>query len=102
MPLDFDGVNDKVEFGDIGAIDNATNITIAFWIKQDTWTSVDGIMTKGGSVLRIIQFAASAQIDFQGTAGGAEARSATGDFPTGTWHHYCAVFNGAGVGNSGR
>jgi len=36
MARDFDGSNDKVDFGDIGALDTASNMTIMLWFEPDT------------------------------------------------------------------
>ena len=45
---EFDGVNDKIEFGDVGILDGANSVTISLWIKYSTHSgSYDPFINKG-------------------------------------------------------
>lgn len=45
--LDFDGLNDYVDFGDLDTIDGLTQMTVTAWIKLDGTNDDDDIMAKG-------------------------------------------------------
>src|SRR3990167_7465198 len=103
MAYSFDGSNDKIVHGDITALAAAANMSVAFWLLQDAWASADGIMGNGGTGFRIIQFAATDDVDFQDFGNtGAQARVGTTTMPLGAWHHLVVTWDGAGVGNAGK
>ena len=103
MAYDFDGTNDKIAHGDIAALDAFANATIAFWLRQNTWTSGEGIMGKGSGNWRIIQYPASAQFTFQDFGpSNARGETTTTAIPVGEWHHVAVVFDGAGAANTDK
>ena len=106
MALDFDGVDDGVEHGDIAGIDGTATLTVMLWTYVDTLelsaafsskslassteTYSLGIMNDDTSVL---VFRGNAQ--FHGNA-------PTGTLVTGVWMHLAVAYDGAGVGNSDK
>lgn len=48
MARDFDGSNDRINFGDSTTLEGQLGMTIAAWINTDTVTTSDGhIVTRG-------------------------------------------------------
>lgn len=101
--LDFDAVDDYIDTADISQIDNATQLTFTMWFKRRTATS-NILMGKGisGSTTNRIEV----QIWSDGLAWMAVNTSANerGRFATSdaNWHYFTEVFNGSGIGNTGR
>jgi len=99
--LDYDGVNDFVLVPDAPNLRPATNMSISFWFKLDTFWSntINGLVSKGvsaGSEDWSIHTTSSNRIVFQTDTGVGIATSqpATGTFNVDTWHHVVWVYDG--------
>lgn len=98
IALDFDGVDDIVDHGDVAGIDGAAAFTFMWWQMPDAAVAADGIVGKGsgtgcmcrheGSVATTIQIYINSVAHTRASA-----------FSDGVWAHHCVVFNGAEAGN---
>ena len=101
MALDCDGVDDQIDHGDIPGVDLAAALTLMFWQNPDVLVVNDGISNKGAAWENRSGGADSSIPDL--VIGGTNIGALpTGALTAGTWKHYAWVFDGAGVGNSGR
>ncbi len=100
--LEFDGNGDRVEIGDESAFDVTNAITIAAWIKVNTFNQRwQGLVTKGDSAWRLQRTAEEDTLAFHCDG----IRSADPDWPMGIagrknindgqWHHVVGVYDGA-------
>lgn len=100
MALDFDGVDDQVNHGDIAAIDGASAFTMMAWVNIDTLENLGFLMGKDGACRLLMTTGPGTQMTAATTS------IITGDIAgaagTGVWVHWAYVFDGAGVGNAAR
>ena len=108
MSLDFDGVDDKVDHGDIAAIDGAVNFTAMCWIFPDVNpTNARGaIFVKASDSPTILAGSStnannvSSRPDASGA--GAIAYTDANTFPLSTWNHVAMAWDGNGVGDAAK
>ncbi|GIV98404.1 MAG: hypothetical protein KatS3mg057_3061 [Herpetosiphonaceae bacterium] len=94
--LDFDGSDDSVTIADESSFDLQGQITIAAWIKVDSFNkNWQAIITKGDSAWRLHRYNDRDTVAF-GTSGlsntDLESSSSIND---GQWHHIAAVYDGS-------
>lgn len=106
MALDLDGVDDKVDHGDIAAIDGVANFTIMFdinWAAQEataSWTSK--IVATSGADGFDTQEAATNAIRWMIGSGGWNTYGTSGNILVAGWQHMAFFFDGAGAANADR
>jgi len=105
MSLDFDGVDDIVDHGDIAAIDGTSVLTVAFWISMDVVASLKGIWNKGTGADGIgsrqdDSISAGGILDAFGN-GGVQAKVG-GLFTADVLQYHTIVFDGGGAANADR
>ena len=111
--LDFDGTDDYVSFGDIGAIDGLTKFTASIWIKIATLKDWTGIFSKAGDNVNqwsILENGVNNQDnnDFlcatrNNGDGNTQDGSTTGNIlSTGNWYYCVLVFDGTQSTNATR
>ena len=89
--LNFDGSNDYVEIPDDPGLDLTVNYTIEAWIKPESFSGLDGIVSKyqsadaNGYDLRLTNVSPYSGLDFDGM------RTPTGVLSVGQWYHVAAV-----------
>ena len=93
----FDGVNDSVNIGDVTQLNSASQITIAFWMKQRVLDVLDYFFIKGGGT-SLVQLLSGADGNFYfGIRDGADNYIRV-DYSTLTsanrWTHVGCVFDG--------
>ena len=98
MALDFDGVDDQVDHGDIAGIDSGSALSVAYWLFYDTLATADNHIgkTQAGVNFSFISgsnAATNTTWDLQIPAGTITA--VEGMFETGVWHHYGFTYDGA-------
>ena len=101
--LDFDGTNDRVNLGDIDAMDGVSTLTIEMWFNADDISTNKRLFGKkvDGSNSTEINFSGGNTIVLQVEEGGASF--GTFSFTsTNTWHHLAMVFDGGGGTNADR
>jgi hypothetical protein len=94
--LDFDGVDDYVDIANDSAFDLSAAVTVAAWIKVDTFTKLwQSIVTKGDGTWRLMRNDATNNLKFSGT--GLSPNGATGSVNVndGLWHHAVGVYDGS-------
>ncbi len=105
--LEFNGNSSVVNLGDVAMLNAVSAFTIAFWMNQDVLDVTDAIFDKGGWGV------AESGITILTSGGGQmylqiDGSNQRGIFDyslvvnVGQWQHLAVVFNGAGVGNTGR
>ncbi len=94
--LDFDGTNDYVSLPYENDFDFTSAMTVAAWIKVDTFTTDwQAIVTKGDGSWRLQRFGSTNHIDF-GTNGLSNGDlEGTTDVNDGNWHYIAGVFDGS-------
>ena len=103
MALDFDGADDRVDHGDIAAIDGAAALSVAFWVYLQTSENGTELVGKGGAGFTIRESTSSVDDMAASFPDAATQGRTTGSiFPAGSWQHWIMVFDGAGVGNAAR
>ncbi|NJM96063.1 MAG: hypothetical protein HC800_01575 [Phormidesmis sp. RL_2_1] len=97
--LAFDGVDDYVEIADSSALDITETMTLATWIKADSfgdgWT---GLIVKGQSgdaTTYGLDLAWSGQLIFH--ANGGRSQGLSSHLTLGQWHHVAVTYNGSEV-----
>ncbi|MFC1635968.1 LamG domain-containing protein [Planctomycetota bacterium] len=100
--LEFDGDGDYIEIGNKSAFDIANAITVATWIKVDSFDKRwQAIVTKGDTAWRIQRTAAEDTLAFKctgiestGSRHGIEGYRSVND---GKWHHAVGIYDGSTV-----
>jgi hypothetical protein len=98
MGLQFDGVDDAVDFGNDPLFDITGEVTLALWINtQDMGTAENNPwLGKGDTSYMIKGFRTGNQIEFFIYDGGWQSSYAdVGDSFNGEWHHAAGTFDGA-------
>ena len=98
MALNFDGVDDFVDHGDIAAIDGTASLTICMWIKPETLAAAKGIIQKGpatGFDVRMKNVSGDLEMRIA-----ADFHSSTGFFTANTWVHLAIIYDGSQVADA--
>jgi len=93
--LSFDGVDDYVEVADAANLDIASAITLEAWIKPDTMSGYETIVSKyylQGYYLRVHE---SGEIHF--TPGVEEIVTSPGLIQSGSWYHVVGTYDGTTI-----
>lgn len=104
MALDCDGVDDKVGYGDVAAIDTAAALTVMLWVNPDTVAPARQVLLAKAtaSVIAILFEQVSNDLKIYHTTGGITGEIDFNVLSAGTWAHVASVFDGAGVANADR
>ena len=109
--LDFDGSDDKVNIGDIDAIDGISKLTMSAWVQTRTRTDYDGILNKNndsednrtGLAVGGVSVGENNDAQVLIANGSNTAGFTTGNILVdGVWNHWVAVFDGTQSGNDAR
>jgi len=103
--LAFDGTDDWVNAGDIDAIDGASKLSIAAWVKSDDISAHKTVIRKNGSSpMWQIRQAEGVGSGIRVSIGDQTPDGVTGDglLSAGVWGHWTMVFDGAGATNDDR
>jgi hypothetical protein len=96
--LDFDGVNDFVEFGNPTVVRSGSPLFVSSWFRTATnaFQSVVAKSLLGGAAHRWWLSTNTNAVEANGTsgAGGVTASFAT-TYTDGNWHHLCGLYNGS-------
>jgi len=105
----FDGLDDSINLGDIDALDGIGAETISVWVRpigsQNTLDQIVGKWsTSGGNGLTLILSTTFGTDDilWGGWGGSIFFQTAGNILPLNKWTHIVGVFDGSGVGNTGR
>jgi hypothetical protein len=97
--LDLDGTDDRVELGDIPALNSTSAFSISLWVKVPSSASSTLYFYQSGSdtFANTISFYESTTLDFLiGKGGSAYAGTRySGNIKDDTWHHLVGVYNGS-------
>ncbi|HAM56723.1 MAG TPA: hypothetical protein DCQ64_15530 [Candidatus Rokubacteria bacterium] len=111
MALSFDGVDDKVDFGDINAIDGSSLLTVCVWYKPTAASDAAVIWGKvasvGGDAADLVLWHGvgdgSVGADFAFVMGTTAPKGrVAGIFSAGVWVHLAIVYDGGGAANADR
>lgn len=108
MALDLDGTNDKIEHGDIAALDNLGAFTVMAHYFFDVTTYSDGtfLSTKSATVATdVYTFGCGGVVaagDVFASIGGGYGHTAGSQLSTGVWTHMALVFDGSLSGDANR
>lgn len=105
MPIQFDGVTDAIDVGDLTSIEGASALTIAVWVYLDNITADHAIGSKGDTSAEFTGLwfdkAGKAQTDlFAFNVGDAvdehnRVQAGTGSAAAGQWMHVAGVMDGS-------
>ncbi|MFQ5552085.1 MAG: LamG domain-containing protein, partial [Gemmatimonadales bacterium] len=104
--IDFDGLDDWIDAGDINAMDGVSKLTVTAWLKPSALSQFQSPLRKGGgdtAQMRMTPGSPSTGIRAK-LGNGADTYGETGSIPlsNGTWGHWAMVFDGAGATNDDR
>lgn len=108
MALDFDGVDDVVDHGDIAAIDGTAALTVLLPVYVDALELTGGIITKDSGAEVTFGFCLGTNaannnvLIYTAVSLGTRAQSTGGEVSTGAWNYWGFIYNGAGVANADR
>jgi hypothetical protein len=100
--LDFDGVNDYVDLGDIDDVDGLTSITVSAWIKADATmgdTATGKIVSKD-NVFVLGMWSGSggmARFYIRDGSGWQQSGDSTTAINDGQWHHIIGMYDGVTI-----
>ena len=109
--LEFDGVDDKVDFGDIDEMDGLSALTISLWVKPDSLSDLKSLVSKysrthGGWIIETSFSAAGGSNDliFAPTdiAGHDWGHTSEDVLSVGVWTHVVMVYDGSGASNADK
>ncbi len=93
--VSFDGTDDYVTVANEATYDVTGNLTVAAWIKVDTFTKQwQSIVTKGDSAWRLLRNNLTDALCFAGTGLTADTVYGTRNVNDGQWHHAVGVYDG--------
>ncbi|NEQ49967.1 MAG: hypothetical protein F6K11_07525 [Leptolyngbya sp. SIO3F4] len=102
--LAFDGHNDRVIVADSSALDITNTLTLATWVKADSFQAFDGLITKGTSTISYgLDLDSDGSLIFSANYGNLSGASGWGDWDsntrltTGQWHHVAVTYDGSYV-----
>ena len=104
--LDFDGIDDYVDCGNVIQLDGLSAFTVEFWIKVDSLPFPDkweGIIARGSSPERtpwifVNKSNSNLYMQFETTTGGpADCSLITDNLTAGQWHHVAFTWDGTTV-----
>ncbi|MEM9484760.1 MAG: NF038122 family metalloprotease [Cyanobacteria bacterium P01_F01_bin.116] len=100
--LNFDGSNDRVVVADSAALDLTNTLTLATWVKADSFQAWDGLITKGTSTIAYgLDLNNDGSLIFSANYGSLSDASGFGDWnsdaslTTGRWHHVAVTYDGS-------
>ena len=106
--LQFDGINDNVNLGAPASLDLSTNFSISAWVKVTAFSSLAGIVGRGGGVnpgTIIIRSGTGGCVangfTFRINDGSNNAEACAGNKLTGTWYHLVMVVGARGAAGLG-
>ena len=106
MSLDFDGVDDIVDFGDPAGVDGATALSILWWENEDTLVTGESHWIKlavgTNHTFRLRNDNTTSSIMVFETTVDNYGSSASGAIIAGRWTHWAYVYNGGGAANADR
>ena len=93
----FDGVDDRVDLGNVGELDILNYISITAWIKPDDLSGTQTIISNRPNATNYWQFRlAGDDLQFAGAVGGSgDAGAAANIISSNTWQHVGMTFEGA-------
>lgn len=108
--LEFDGVDDYVDCGDIDSMDGASKLSISLWMYANALSDYDGLVEKysvntarTGILLSGSPWGENDDLHFQLCNGATTALYTIGNYiSTGNWYHIVMVFDGTQSGNENR
>lgn len=101
--LQFDGVNDYVDFGDVTQLDNATAFTISGWFRPGANTAIAALCGKmGASVVGIACATTANPCKLMSVVGAGYGINTDTVYRVGQWQHVSMVFDGSGATNADR
>lgn len=102
MALNFDGVDDIVDYGDINAIDGAAALTVMMWAKRDGSDVSEKLFAK--TSVFVMQAANADGNDMTVRASGTNLGTTSDSWFTSAngWQHIAAIYDGSLSGNSNR
>jgi hypothetical protein len=103
--LDFDGVNDYVNVGDVNALDDIAQFTMEAWVYKTASSVFTPIIAKTDPSFNFATQLAGFNNSFicrVSNNGDAFGMTPSGSFPLNTWTHVAAVFDGTATGNANR
>src|SRR5882672_7552434 len=101
MPIDINGGTDKVDHGDINAIDGAGVLTAMAWVRHDVATGANryGVWAKSATPGTTFQCAlgqtGNGGVIATWDGSGSNATLAVGTVPANEWHHLCQWWDGS-------
>lgn len=104
MALDFDGVDDISDHGDINALDGATLLATSFWFYLDVAPPTNaGLWSKGETFgVGFTSGIADDKLGAHGALAGGQRWYSGVDRPTGVWTHVAVTYNGGGAADADR
>jgi hypothetical protein len=98
--LDLDGTDDRVELGDISALNSTSAFSITFWVKLSSSAPSPSSFYESGSdtLYNTIMVRQSTDLDFiigKGGSAYAGTRATGTSIKDDQWHHLAAVYNGS-------
>lgn len=108
-PLEFDGIDDNVTFGDVNALDAQNKMSWSFWAWRGPFVSGATLVymaidfsfgPDNGWMIRPISFAGvtdAIEVTISNAGVGSTGTGPTGSFPTNTWNHYAIIYDGTGA-----
>ena len=96
--LDLDGTDDRVELGDISALNSTSAFSISFWVKLSSSAPSPSYFYQSGSdtFYNTISFYQSTSMDFVlGTGSNYAGTRYSSNIKDDTWHHLVGVYNGS-------
>ena len=106
MGLSFDGIDDKISFGDLAALDAPSAFSVAFWAQPKAGVAVnDSFFSKKPSNTTGFDIQAgeadATRLSFQ-IQPGATRGDIAGAMTADVWQHQMWVYNGGGAANADR
>ena len=104
MALNADGVDDKIGYGDVAAIDTAAALTVMAWINPDTVVPARQVLVAKATatVVAILFELLDNDIKIFHTSGAITGETGVNLLVAGTWTHVASVFDGSGAANADR
>lgn len=102
--LAFDGNDDWVTIADSEALDLTNALTLSTWVKADSFTSWDGLITKGTNTIAYgLDLTGDGRLIFSANYGLSGHGLNAGDWysnhrlTAGQWHHVTATYDGSNI-----
>ena len=102
--LNFDGDNDRVEVSDSASLDITNTLTLATWVRADTFSNWGGLINKGQSNITYgLDFTSDGRLAFQANYGsvtggnGSYFQWSNASLTTQQWHHVAVSYDGNNI-----